>query len=113
MAFKNPEFYFGKQIVYIPEGTGGSIPGVVIGTSEVEAFGETYVKIAYIDSSGEDAIRYVKITRVGLFQGTTNYNFKGEDIGISEKGKEELLEIINQDKSAEEILLDLKDHLTN
>jgi len=27
--------------------------------------------------------------------------------------KEELLEIVNQEKSAEEILLDLKDHLTN
>jgi hypothetical protein len=27
--------------------------------------------------------------------------------------KEELLDIINQDKPAEEILLDLKDHITN
>ena len=105
MAFKNPEFYFGKQIVYLPEGTPGSIPGVIIGSSEVEAFGETYVKIAYVDHRGIDSNGHVRIGRIGLFPETHNYRNKGEDIGISEKGKEELLEIINQDKSSEEILL--------
>ena len=111
MAFKDKRFYRG-QLIRFKTGQEEIAEGIIIGSQEIQAFGAEYIQVSYTANNGSDRTSFVGIEKVFPIN-DDHYSRSGEDIGISTKGKEELLDIINQDKSAEEILLDLKDHLTN
>ena len=89
---------------------------VVITRQDGSIFFGTIEKMDVI-KLGDENYHSIKINGIGIIYVNSNSVTLKSDTELVISGgyfeKEELLEIINQEKSAEEILLDLKDHLTN